>query len=77
MSDAEKTPAEPTPPPTGLGILFLAAALALALVLSFVALVAYMAFSPPRTVNPPPVPSTKPAHEGRLLLGEAPRDRRT
>ena len=74
MSDAEK---EPTPPPNGLGILFLAAALALALVLSFVALIAYMAFSPPRTVNPPSAPSTKPAHEGRLLSPEAPRFLRT
>ncbi len=81
MSDAEKspgeTPAEPTPPPPGLGILFLAAALALGLVLSVVALIAYVAFSPPRTVNPPPLPSAKPAHEGRGPLPEAPRDRRT
>ena len=55
MSDDEAK-AEETPgkePPTGLGILFLAAALALALVLSLVALVAYRAFSPPKTVNPP------------------------
>lgn len=74
MSDAEK---EPTPPPTGLGILFLAAALALALVLSLVALIAYVAFSPPRTVNPPSAPSTKPAHEGRLLLHASPPSRRT
>ena len=75
MSDAEK---EPTPPPTGLGVLFIAAALALGLVLSLVALVAYMAFSPQKTVNPPSVPSSKPAHEGRLLLDAMPRlDRRT
>ena len=81
MSDAEKSPADPppeqTPPPNGLGVLFIAAALALALVLSFVALVAYMAFSPPRSVNPPSAPSAKPAHEGRLLTGAAPRFRRT
>ena len=44
MSDDEKSPTEPTPPPTGLGILFIAAALALALVLSLVALIAFMAF---------------------------------
>jgi hypothetical protein len=81
MSQAEKspgeTPTEPTPPPTGLGILFLAAALALGLVLSFVALIAYMAFSPSRTVNPPSVPSSKPAHEGRLLPAALPGVRRT
>ncbi len=74
MSDADQ---EPTPPPNGLGILFLAAALALALVLSLVALIAYMAFSPPKSVNPPPVPSTKPAHEGRLLVSATPSFRRT
>ena len=68
---------DPTPPPTGLGILFLAAALALGLVLSLVALVAYMAFSPPRTVNPPAVPSTKPTHEGRLVVHASPLFRRT
>lgn len=56
MSDDAPKPSETpgeTPPPPGLGILFLAAALALALILSFVALVAYMAFSPRATVNPP------------------------
>jgi hypothetical protein len=82
MSDPEKTPAEtpadPTAqPPTGLGILFLAAALALAFVLALVALVAYMAFSPQKSVNPPSLPSAKPAHEGRAPLPEAPRDRCT
>ena len=74
MSEAEN---EPTPPPNGLGILFIAAALALGLVLSLVALIAYVAFSPPRSVNPPSVPSTKPAHEGRRLSGAAPSVRRT
>lgn len=65
MSDEEKSPADPTPqPPTGLGILFLAAALALAFVLALVALVAYMAFSPPKSVNPPSPLPAKPAHEG-------------
>jgi hypothetical protein len=63
MSPTEKSPAADTKadpassPPSGLGILFLAAALALMLVLSFVALIAYMAFSPPKTVNPPPLPA--------------------
>lgn len=69
MSDPEKTPAEtpadPTQqPPTGLGIIFLAAALALAFVLALVALLAYMAFSPAKSVNPPPQLPAKPAHEG-------------
>jgi hypothetical protein len=82
MSTTEKspgeTPKEPTPPPNGLGILFLAAALALALVLALVALVAYMAFSPRPTVNPPShAPSAKPAPEGRLRSSDARLDRRT
>jgi hypothetical protein len=69
MSDPEKTPAQTpadlTPqPPTGLGILFLAAALALAFVLALVALVAYMAFSPAKSVNPPTQPSAAPAPQG-------------
>lgn len=81
MSDdeakAEETPGK-EPPPPGLGILFLAAALALALVLSFVALVAYMAFSPPKTVNPPSDRApAKAVPEGRLLTVEGTVDRRT
>jgi hypothetical protein len=82
MSDEEPRPVEtpepaPSPPP-GLGILFLAAALALALVLSFVALVAYMAFSPRKSVNPPPQPApTKAAPEGYLLRHGGTFDRRT
>jgi hypothetical protein len=73
-----QTPKEPPPPPNGLGVLFLAAALALALVLSLVALIAYMAFSPQPTVNPPPHgPSAKPAPEGGLRRSDAARDRRT
>lgn len=82
MSTPDKSPAaeakaDPASPPSGLGILFLAAALALALVLSFVALIAWMAFSPPKTVNPPSLPSAKPAHEGRLLGPARAIDRRT
>ncbi|MEP7126903.1 MAG: hypothetical protein ABJE95_38585 [Byssovorax sp.] len=81
MSDTEKAPEEkpvdPTTPPTGLGILFLAAALALAFVLALVALVAYMAFSPAKIVNPPSAAPAKPAHEGHLLVDEAALDRRT
>ena len=81
MSDdeakAEEKPGK-EPPPPGLGILFLAAALALALVLSFVALVAYMAFAPPKTVNPPSQQApTKAVPEGRLLNLEGTFDRRT
>ena len=82
MSPTEKSPAEPkaepaATPPSGLGILFLAAALALMLVLSFVALIAYMAFSPSKTVNPPSLPSASPAHEGRWLAPGPAIDRRT
>lgn len=63
---AEETPAD-APPPTGLGVLFLAAALALLLVLSFVALIAYAAFSPGATANPPPrTAPVKPAPEGNM-----------
>jgi hypothetical protein len=81
MSDDEaragETP-EKEPPPTGLGILFLAAVLALALVLSLVALVAYMAFSPPKTVNPPSHQAPmKAAPEGRLPGLGGTSDRRT
>jgi hypothetical protein len=69
MSDdapkAQETPEE-TPKP-GLGLLFIAAALALALVLAFVALMAFVAFSPRQTVNPPSHgAATKAAPEGRL-----------
>jgi hypothetical protein len=69
---------EETTPPTGLGLLFFAAALALALVLSFVGLIAYVALSPQKAVNPPtPAAPAKPAPEGNLH-GEAIRlDRRT
>ncbi len=74
----EETPSQAPSPPPGLGILFLAAALALALILSFVALVAYMAFSPRQGVNPPPQPaSTKAAPEGYLLRRSGTSDRRT
>ena len=74
----EETPEKAPQPSAGLAILFFAAAVALALVLTFVALMAYMAFSPPRTVNPLPQPaSTKPAHEGSLLRPGGTTDRRT
>jgi hypothetical protein len=69
---------EETTPPTGLGLLFFAAALALALVLSFVGLLAYMALSPRPAVTPPtPAAPAKPAPQGNLH-GDAMRlDRRT
>jgi len=77
MSDEKEKP-EGTAPPPGLGLLFFAAALALTLVLSFVALLAYMAFSPRATVNPPPrAAPAKPAPEGNLLRGDPRFDRRT
>jgi hypothetical protein len=70
MSDekarAGEKPTEATPP-AGLGLLFIAAALALALVLSFVALLAYVAFSPRAPVNPPARPApAKSSPEGNL-----------
>ena len=79
MSDdaprAPETPEE-TPKPA-LGVLFLAAALALALVLSFVALVAYMAFSPRETANPPAHGRPAKAPEGMLPSIKTTTGRRT
>lgn len=79
MSDdapkAQGTPEETQRP--ALGVLFVAAALALALVLSFVALVAYMAFSPRQTVTPPARGAPAGAPEGSLLSTKTTIDRRT
>lgn len=84
MSDDEPRPeatpenAPPPPPPADLGILFLAAAVALALILLCVAMMAYMAFSPRKGVNPLPQPApTKALPEGSLLRPGGTTDRRT